>query len=133
MVVAAQSHCKALRLAIVVEQLLVLVAQVIDHVLVLLGAICEYFEPLGSADRPRHKLGSRALLEVLLLVGEVEFPFVETVAEVCLTMLLAIRQKVEPVFEDFSHFDILAPSVEHFWLEVVIGAVIVLPAGYRLG
>ena len=48
-------------------------------------------------------------------------------------MLLTIRQEVKPVLEDFSYFDELAPPVKHFGLEVVVSAIPVLPASYRLG
>ena len=62
-----------------------------------------------------------------------ELPFVEAIAKVCLAMLLTIRQEVKPVLEDFSYFDELAPPVKHFGLEVVVSAIPVLPASYRLG
>ena len=68
-----------------------------------------------------------------MLVGEVELPLVEAVAQVCLVMLLAISQKVKPMLEDFSHFDELTPSVEHFRLQVVVSAIVVLPASDGLG
>ena len=51
-VVAAQRQGQPLRLAIVREELLILVAEMVDHVLVLLGAVGKDFEPLGRLNCP---------------------------------------------------------------------------------
>ena len=51
-VVATQSQGQPLRLAIIREELLVLVTEMVDHVLVLLGAVSKYFKPFGCLNCP---------------------------------------------------------------------------------
>ena len=49
-IVSPEGQSQFLRLAIVAEQLLVLVTEVVDHVFVLQRALRQLFEPLGSLD-----------------------------------------------------------------------------------
>jgi len=121
-----------LTLAIVVEQLLVLVADVGDHILVLLSAISEDLQSFGCLHSAGHKLRPGPLLQNVLLVTEMELPFVEAVTEVGLLVLLAISDELEPVADDFPELDESNPSIKHLRLEVVIGTVPVLPAANRL-
>lgn len=46
-------------------------------------------------------------------------------------MLLPIRHKVEPVFDNLAEGHKTSPAIEHLWLEVVIASVPVLPAANR--
>ena len=132
MIVAAESKCQLLTLAIVVEQLLVLVADVGDHILVLLSAISEDLQSFGCLHGAGHELRPGPLLQNVLLVTEMELPFVEAVTEVGLLVLLAISDELEPVADDFPELDESDPSIKHLRLEVVIGTVPVLPAANRL-
>ena len=128
MVVTTQGQGEPLRLAIVVEQLLVLVTQMINHILVGLCAVGKLLESLGGAHGPGHELGAGALLKHVLLVTEVMFPLVEAVAEVGLLMLLTICEEVKPVADNLAHLNVLPPSVEHLGLQIVICAVPMLPS-----
>lgn len=68
MIVSADSQGQPLRLPIIREQLLVLVTQVVDHVLVLLGAVSEGVEALGCHHSALHQLLVGVLLQAVLLV-----------------------------------------------------------------
>ena len=70
------------------------------------------------------------LLQVVLLVGKEVFPLKETVAKIGLLVLLSIGEELEPVFDNLAHLDPLAPPIKHFWLQIIVCAVAVLPAGY---
>ena len=130
MIVAAESESKTLRLAIVVEQLFILIRQMINHVFISLRPISKLLEALGSAHSSVHKVFASTLLQHVLLVTEMVFPFVEAVAEVSLSVLLTIGQEFQPVANDLAHLDVLAPPVKHFRLQVVVSPVPMLPPGY---
>ena len=127
-VVTPECHGEALRFAIVVGQLGILIADVLDQVLILLCRIGKLLETLGSQDSTLLQLRVRVPLQVILFVGEEVFPLQEGMAHVSLFVLLPVRQEVKPVFDDFAHLDPLAPSVKHLGLQVVICAVPMLPA-----
>ena len=123
MVVPAQRQSQLLRLSVVVEQLLVLVTKVINHVLVLQRALSEHLEPFGRLHCARQELPPRALLQQVLLVRVKELPAGKGMAQVRLPMLLPIRQEVQPMTHYFPHLHETPPPVEHFRLEVVVRAV----------
>ena len=120
-------------LAIVVEQLLVLVTEVVDHVFILQCAFCQRFQSLCCLDSSRQKLRSRALLKQVLLIRVEELPFVKGVTHVSLPMLLSVRHEFEPVTDDLSELDKTSPPVKHFRLQVVICAIPVLHASNAAG
>ena len=132
-IVSSESQRQFLRLAIVVEQLLVLVTEAVDHVFVLQCALRERFESLGSFDSSSQKLRSGALLKHVLLVTVEELPFVEGVTHVGLSMLLSVRHELEPMTDDLSELDKASPPVKHFRLQVVVRAIPVLHSSDTAG
>jgi len=48
-------------------------------------------------------------------------------------VLLTICNEVQPVLNDLTELDETPPAIKHFWLEVVISPVPVLPAPDRSG
>ena len=101
-----------------------------DKILILLVALSEDLESLGSQHGSLLQLSPSLLLKRVLLVSEEVLPLVEAVAHVCLAVLLTVRQEVEPVLHDLAELDEPAPSVKHLRLQVVICSIAVLPASH---
>jgi len=102
---------------------------VVDQVFILLCRVGQDFESFSSQHSSRRQLRPSPPLENVLLVGEVVLPLVETIAQVCLAKLLSVGKEGQPVSDNLSEFDPAPPSIEHLRLQVVLGAVPVLPAG----
>lgn len=130
-VISSQCQCQFLRLPVVVEKLLVLVANVVDQVLVKLRCVRQHLQPLCCHHSSRHQLGPSLLLEIVLLVSKSESPLVEAIAEVGLGVLLSVGEEGQPVLDDFPELDPAAPSIKHLRLQVVVCAVPVLPSRHR--
>lgn len=132
-IVSPEGQSQFLRLAIVGEQLLVLVTEVVDHVFILQCALRQRLESLGSLDCFCQKLRSGVLLKQVLLIRVEELPFIEGVAHVSLPMLLSVRHEVELMADNFSELDKTSPPVKHFRLQVVFRAILVLYSGNATG
>lgn len=79
-IISPDSQGQLLRLPVIGEQFFVLVTQVVDHVLILLGAVSEGVETLGSHDRAFHQRLVVVLLQAVFFVGEVVLPLEEAIA-----------------------------------------------------
>ena len=128
LIVAAKRERQLLAFAVVIEQLLVLVADMVDHLFILLGAVCEDLETLGSHHGSRHQLLPCLLLQSILLVREVEFPLVESMRQVSLLVLLSVSNEVKPVLDYFPKGNEAPPPVEHLRFQIIIRTIHALPS-----
>lgn len=132
LIISTQGKSQLLAFPVVIEQLFVLVAYMIDHFFILLRAVGKDLQSLGRRHCPSHKLRPCPLLQSVLLITEEELPFVEAVREICLLMLLSIGHEVEPVPNDPAHGYEASPPVKALRLQVIVGAIPALPSTNRL-